>query len=108
MRHGGDDLRRLAVILLDLAAHQQIEFLVGAAHFDVAFERHRIVGLRQRIHQLVHGDGHALLVALGEIVALQDARHGVLGAQPDHVQVLQRLQPLAVEADLGLVGDRGS
>ena len=100
-RHGGHDLLRLAVVLLHFAPHQQIEFLVRAAHFDVAFERHRIVSLGQRIQQLVHRNRHAFRVALGEIVALQDARHGVFRAQPDHVFEAQLVQPFAVEADLG-------
>ena len=85
MRNHGDDLRRLAVIALNLAPDEQIEFLVRAAHFDIAFERDRIVSLRQRIQQLVHGDRHAFFEALGEIVALEQPGHGVFGAELNHV-----------------------
>ena len=95
---------RLAVVLLQFAADQEIELLVGAAHFDVGLERDGIVALRQRVEQLVHGDRDAFLVAFGEIVALEDARDGVLGGELDGVHPLQRLEPLAVEADLGLFG----
>jgi hypothetical protein len=80
-----DDLRRLPEIALQLAPHQQVEFLVRAAHFHVALQRHRIVALRQRIEQLVHRDGNAVAQALGEIVALQHARHGVFASQPDDI-----------------------
>ena len=38
-------------------------------------------------------------VALVEIVALQHARHGVLGRQADHAFRAQFVQPLGVEAD---------
>ena len=57
---------------------QQIEFLVGAAQLHVRPQRDRVVALRQRIEELVDGDGLAGLVALGEVVALEHARHGVV------------------------------
>ena len=96
-----DDLRRLAEILLDLAAYQQIELLIGAAHLDIALERHRIVSLRQRIEQFVNRDGRAFFVAFGEIVALQNARHRVSRTQADQVFEAQRLQPFTVVTDFG-------
>ena len=80
-----DDLRRLAVIALDFAADQEVEFLIGAAQLDVALQRHRIVALRQRIEQFVHRDRRPSLIALGEIVALEDPRHRVRGAEADDV-----------------------
>jgi hypothetical protein len=52
----------------------------------------------------VYGDGHAVFEALGEFGALQDARHGVARAQAHQFFVAHGLQPLAVEADLGLLG----
>ena len=55
-RHREDALRLLAVVLLQLAADQQVEFLVGAAELDVGLHRHRVVALHQRVQQLVHGD----------------------------------------------------
>ncbi len=45
--------------------------------------------------------GAALFVALGEVVALEQARHGVLGAETDHVLEAQTVEPIAVEANLG-------
>ena len=49
-------------------------------------------------------DRRAVLHALGEIVALEQAGHGVLRRQPDHVRKPQRCEPFAVEPDLGLFG----
>ena len=77
-RHGQHDLRRLAVVFLQAAAHQQVELLVGAAELDVGLQRHRVVALHQRIQELVDRDRLLRGVALGEIVALEHARDGVL------------------------------
>src|SRR5260370_4598233 len=51
----------------------------------------------------MHRDWRALFVALGEIIALENPRHGIARAKADHVLEPQRRQPLAVEADLGLL-----
>jgi hypothetical protein len=102
-RHGQDALRLLAVLGLQVAAHQQVELLVGAAQLQVALERHRVVALHQRVEELVHRDGGAALEALGEVVALHHAGHGVLGRQLDHAARAQRVAPLAVVAHLGPV-----
>ena len=101
MRGGADDLGGLAEILLDLAAHQQVELLVGAAKLDVGLQGHRVVGLRQGVEQLVDGDRGALFVALREIVALEHAGHGVFAGQADEVLESERREPLAVVADHG-------
>jgi hypothetical protein len=63
-RHGQDALRLLAVFLLQRAAHQQVELLVGAAELEVALQRHRVVALHQRVQQLVHADRRAGLKRL--------------------------------------------
>ena len=80
-----DHLRFLAVGALQVAAHQQIESLVGAAEFDVGFERDGVVALHQRVEQLVHGDRLLFLEAFVEVVALEHLRDGVLGRQADQV-----------------------
>ena len=103
-RYGGHDLLRLSVILLNLAPHQQVELLVGAAHFHVAPQGHGIVSLRQRIQQFVYGNRHAVFKTLRKLGALQDARHGVAPAKAHQLLVAHGLQPLAVEAHLGLFG----
>ncbi len=86
-----------------MAADQQVEFLVGAAQFDVGFQRHRVVALQQGIEELVDGDGQAFLVALGEVVALQHAGHGVLGGEPHQALGPQLVEPARIEIDGGLV-----
>ena len=84
---------------------------------DVArCQRHRVVGLGERVEELVHGDGLARLVALLEIPPLEHARHVVAGrpggrglrrrAALSHSRLKRDLGPLAVEdlEDLLLVG----
>ena len=48
-------------------------------------------------------DWCAVLQPIREIVALQQPRHREFGTQLDDVDELERLEPLAVEADLGFV-----
>ena len=100
-RHGQDALRLLAILLLQVAAHQQVELLVGAAEFNVGLERHRVVALHQRVEELVDADRVAGVEALVEVVALHHARHGVFGRQLDQPARAQCVAPLAVVAQLG-------
>ena len=102
-RHGKHDLRRLVVVALELASHEQVEFLVGAAEFDVGLERHRVVALRDGVEQLVHGDGLLFGEALVEVLALEHLRDGELGGQAHEAFVAELVQPFAVEADFGFV-----
>ncbi|KAG0735816.1 hypothetical protein G6F24_018585 [Rhizopus arrhizus] len=87
------------MVLLQAAAHQQVELLVGTAKLDVGFQGHRVVALHQRVQGLVDGDGLLGGVALGEVVALEHARHGVLAGQADHVGRAHLAEPLRIEAD---------
>ena len=80
----------------------QVEQLIGPAELDVGNEVDRVVRLRQRIQELVHPDRLPALEALLEVAALQHLRHVVLRRQPDPSGAAQRLEPLAVEADLRL------
>src|ERR1017187_1248243 len=48
-RHGSNNLRSLAEVPLDLARYEQVEFLVRAAHLNVAVQGDGIVGLAERI-----------------------------------------------------------
>jgi hypothetical protein len=52
----------------------------------------------------MHGDRGPTLVALGEVVALHHARHGVARGQLDHAARAERVAPLGVVADLGALG----
>ena len=91
----------LAVFALDVAADEQIKFLLGGAEFDVGFERHRVVGLQQRIEKFVDGDGQILREARAEILALEHAGQAILGAETDHFVAGEFAEPFAVVADLG-------
>ena len=99
--HGQRDLRFLAVFALDVAADQQIEFLLGGAELDVGLQRDRVVGLQQRIEQFVHGDGLIVVQTRAEVLAFQHARQAIMRAETNHVVAGQFSQPLAVVADLG-------
>ena len=101
-RHGQDALGRLAPLALQLAPHQQVELLVGAAQFDVGLHGDGIVPLDQRIEELVDGDRLLAGKALVKVVPLQHAGHGALGGQGDHAAGTQLVQPGGVEDDLGL------
>src|SRR5947208_3245737 len=71
-----------------------------AAGLDVGLHRHRVVALHQGIEQLMYGDRLAALEALGEIVALEEPRHGVARSEPDHPFGAELVGPLGVEEDL--------
>mgnify|MGYP003335010394 CR=1 FL=1 len=52
---------------------------------DVGAHRDGVVALGEGIEELVDGDGGIAGVAFGEVVALEDAGHGVVGAEADDV-----------------------
>ncbi len=56
-RHGERYFGGQAVLALDVAVDQNIEFLLGGADLDVGFEGDRVVGGEQRIEELVNRDG---------------------------------------------------
>ena len=87
-----------------MAAHEQIEFLIGAAQLQVGLQSHRVVALHERVQKLVHANRGARLKAIVKIVALHHARHGVLGRQLNHAHGTQRQTPLAVVPDFGFGG----
>ena len=84
-----------------MAAHQEVEFLVGATEFQIALQRHAVVALHQGVQKLVHADRLPSLEAVVEVVALHHAGHGVPAGELDHAARAQRVAPFAVVADLG-------
>ena len=100
------DLRLLSRSLLQRAAHEQVERLVRPAQLDVRFQVDRVLALRERVQKLVERDRLAAAVAVLEVVALQHARHGDVGRQPDHVGERHRVQPVAVVDDRELLRTR--
>ena len=103
------DLRLEPVGRHDVAADVEVEELIGAAELDVRFERHRVVRLRERIQELVHGDRLARLEALPELTPLEHLRDVVPGCELESRPSLPSgLEPAAVELDDGPVADRAS
>ena len=86
---------------LQIAPDQHVELLIGAANFEIRFQRDRIVTLDHGIQQLVQEQrllgGEALL----EVVALEQAGDAHLRRNFDQLRHVQFVHPFAVEADLG-------
>ena len=55
------DLLLLSVFFLEIAAHQQVEFLIATSQFHVRFESYRVVALHDRIQQFVYRNGQLIL-----------------------------------------------
>ncbi|EXI68447.1 MAG: hypothetical protein AW08_01229 [Candidatus Accumulibacter adjunctus] len=87
-------------MLLQLAPDEQVEFLVGAAEFDIGVHRHRVITLAQRVEQFVNRDRLTVSVTLGKVVALEHAGDGVQRCQTDHPRCAESFEPGRVEADL--------
>ena len=87
-----------------MTAHEQVEFLVCTAQFQIRLQSHRVVALHERVQKLVHADGRVGMEAVMKIVALHHARHGVLGCQLNHAHRTQWNAPLAVVANFGFGG----
>ena len=63
-------MRRQAVALHDLAPDDEVEQLVLAAQLQIAAQLDGVVGLEQRVEELVERDRSLLSQALGEVVSL--------------------------------------
>lgn len=103
-RHGKRDLRLHAHLLHELAAGEQVEELVGAAHLDVGLDLNGVEGLHHGVQKLVQSNRRLGLVALGKVVALKDAGDGELGAHLQKAGQVHRQDPVAVMHDGGLLG----
>ncbi len=86
----------LAEVLLQVATHEEVELLVGAAELDVGSHRDGVVALGQRIEHLEHRDRLVRRPALGEIVALEDARYRGRRGQLEDLLGGEPAEPLAV------------
>ena len=78
-------MRFLAVLALDFAAHEQIEFLFRGAKLDVGFKHDGIVGDEKRIEQFMDGDGLAIFEARTKVFVLEHAGHAIFRAEPHDV-----------------------
>lgn len=105
-RHGQDALRLEVVLAHEGAPDQQVEGLVGAAHFDVGLERHGVIPLHEGIEELVQGDGRVFTVTLGEVVALHHAGQRVARAQADEVGGGEVVEPAELNSTTVFSGSR--
>ena len=98
---GGDDdaLAFVALALLEFAADEVVEELVGAAHFDVGVDADGVPALEQGVEEFVDGDGSAGLVAFGEGVAFEHLADGFPGGEFDDIKQVEFAEPFAVSAD---------
>ena len=98
-RNGDRDLRLPPVRALQVPPEQQIERLVGAAELDIGAERHRVVGLGERIEELVETDRTAAPVARRKILALEHLGDGDVRRLADDVLEGERREPGRVELE---------
>ena len=97
--HGDDDLWRLAVSPLEVAANKEVELLVRPSQLDVGLKGHRVVALNQRVEELV--DGYRTMVgeAAGEVVPLNHPVDGVSHGELDEPLGVHGAHPPGVEVD---------
>ncbi len=98
------DLRRQVERGHDVAAHVQVEELIGPAQLDVRLEEHRVVGLHQRVQELVQRNRLARVVPLAEVAPFEHLRDVIARRQPNPVVTRHRAEPAAVEVHHGLHG----
>src|ERR1700735_672383 len=77
-RRADECLRRLPVPLLYNSREHEIKVLVGATKLYIRPYRHRIVGLKQRVHELDIGDRLVRIESPAEVVPLEQLGHRCL------------------------------
>src|SRR5581483_7408695 len=100
--HDEDLLGPLPELGLQLAAGEDVEELVGAAHLDVGLDRDGVVCLEKRVQQVLDGDGRLLLHALAELLALEHLLRGELRREVDDVPKAEPSVPLRLKDDPGV------
>ena len=96
-------LRCLPHHLLELAAHQQVEFLVRAAELHVGFNDHRVVGLEKGVEQLGHGDGPVGLEPVGKVGSVQELSDCEAAGETKHVGQRELTEPFTLPHGFGPV-----
>ena len=90
-------------MLLDLASEEQVEELIRATELHVRLDRHRVIGLAERIEDLVRADGGSLLHSVGEILTLQHLLKRRLGHETEDVGGGHHCKPFGVVAHLEML-----
>ena len=102
--HGENGLAGEAVLALDFAVDEEIEFLLGGTEFDVGFQGDGVVGGEERVEEFVDGDGVAFVETLAEVFAFEHAGETIVRAEADDGFGGELGEPLAVVADFGFGG----
>ena len=102
--HDHDDLLRLAFFLLEIAADEDIEELVGAAEFDVGADFHGVPALHDGVLEFVEADFLAGVDAVAEVLALEHLLEGDAAVELEDFLEGHFSEPVAVVDDLGLRG----
>ena len=98
-RDGEDLLRRLAELALELAAREDVEELIGAAHLDVGLGGDGVVRLQERVEQILDRDRRLLLHSFAELLALEHLLRGEAAGEIDDVFESELPEPLGLEDD---------
>ena len=101
--HGHDDLLWLALLLLEVAADEDVEELVGAADFDVGADFDGVPALDDGVLDFVEADFLTFFDPRFEILALEHLLHGDAGVEAEDVFEGHLPEPVTVEDDLGFV-----
>ena len=96
-RHEKDDLLRLPLFALEVATHEDVEKLIGAADFHVGADDHGIPALHDRVLDFVEMDGLAAVDAAFEILALEHLLEGHAGVEFHDLLKGHHLEPFAIE-----------
>ncbi|MBM2827092.1 MAG: hypothetical protein HW403_1156 [Dehalococcoidia bacterium] len=94
----------LAHHLLELSPHQAVEHLVRAPKLHIGLDGQGVIGLEEGVDELGHGDGSALLVAIGDVLPSQHLGYGEAAGQVYHIGQSELTEPLALPHHLGLLG----
>jgi hypothetical protein len=86
---------------LDLTTHEQIEALIRPADLDIGAQGNRVIALDERIQKLVNANGASFSHALAKVIALENARDGVLTAQSHEIIRSESAHPFGIEPHFG-------
>ena len=98
-----DRLRWLADHLLQLAAREDIEELIGPAELDIGRDRDRVIGLQERIEQILDRDRRLLLDALSKLLARQHLLRREARSKLDDVPQAELSVPLVLKHDASVL-----
>ena len=85
---------------MEIAAHQQVKFLIRAAKLDIGIQCYRVISLHERIEQLVKRDRLFLRHPFCKIVAFQNLFNRCFRAEFYEIGGRKFVHPLAVKAQL--------